>query len=85
MRKGETSEVPEEPLLGSRALWANSTHVTESVVSYKADIASVMVSQIPNLDIDAANVGSMGRSIVYLGEDWGEEKTAKSWVKKWEG
>lgn len=39
MRKGETSEVPEEPLLGSTALWANSTHVTESVVSYKADIA----------------------------------------------
>lgn len=44
-----------------------------------------MVSQIPNLDMDAANVGSMGRSIVYLGEDWGEKKTANCWVKKREG
>lgn len=43
-----------------------------------------MVSQIPNLDMHAANVGSMGRSIVYL-EDWGEKKTANCWVKKRDG
>lgn len=34
--------------------------------------------------MDAAKVGSMGKSIVYLGGDWSEEKIAKGWVKKQE-
>ena len=48
-------------LLGAQPCKTHSTSVTASVIAYKAELVYVTVSEIPDLGIEVAKQGPMGR------------------------